>query len=234
MPGWTIFADMDPWNTQMDPGEPSAVTGPDGSYSLAGLAPGIYSVYEVAQSAWQCTCPISGAYGITINAGDLYDHMDFGNYQEGGTPSGSYDLRELCLVFDLDIAGVGQSSVTVTGNAVMEVSFEGPTPGAAMDNNGNGRDELAAQLTSLDLIGIDPFFGTVKIGLDPGVACDGQLEEQANVTPGVLDLAPFTAAGQADSFFDVFFEIELVDLGVTLRTAHAKRIEAILDGLPAA
>ena len=231
--GWTIFADMDPWNAQLDPGEPSAVTGPDGSYSLSGLVPGVYNVYEVAQSGWQMTCPASGFYGITIQGNDLWDHQDFGNHEEGGTTSNRYDLRDLCLVLDLDIPGIGHSKVTVTGSGVMEVTPEGSTPGAAMDNNGNGRDEWVTELVSLSLTGMDPLFGTVRVGLNPALASNGQLEERVNTTPGILDLPPFTATGQADSFFDVFFEIELADMGVTLRTTQAKQIEAILDQLPA-
>ena len=231
--GWTIFADMNPWNAKLDPGEPSTVTGPDGSYSLTGLAPGIYNVYEVAQAGWQVTCPSSGFYGITIAGNDLWDGRLFGNHQEGGATGNRYNLQSLCLVLDLDFPGIGRSSVTVTGSGVVEVTPEGSAPGAAMDDNGNGRDDLDTQLVSLSLTGMDPLYGVVRIGLNPALASKGQLEEQVNITPGIMDLKPFAPTGQADSFFDVFFEVELTNLGVTMRTNQAKRIQGILDQLPA-
>jgi serine-aspartate repeat-containing protein C/D/E len=77
--GWTVFADKAPWNGKLDASETYDVTGADGSYSLSGLAPGTYNVYEVGQTGWQMTHPKAGYYGLTLNANDLYDDQNFGN-----------------------------------------------------------------------------------------------------------------------------------------------------------
>ena len=39
----------------------------------------------------------------------------------------------------------------------------------------------------------------------------GQIEEQANITRGMLDIPPFASAGKADSFFDLFVNIQVND-----------------------
>jgi len=279
MAGWTIFADMDPYNAHMDPGEPSDVTGPDGSYSLSGLAPGVYNVYEAAQSGWQITYPSSGFYGITIQGNDLWDGRDFGNHREGGElqeacclpdgscasltpeqcrerggmpqgpgtvclgdangdgvddicggqPGGRDYLFDICLNAEIDIPGIGLVRTTLTGPARIQIQV-GPN-GQALDLNGNGRDEAPAELVDLDLAGMDPLVGAVRLRLNPYKSSIGQVEDWANNTPGVLDVEPFTATGSVDSFFDVFFEVELPDLGLTLCTCDAKRLSGVIESL---
>jgi protocatechuate 3,4-dioxygenase beta subunit len=58
------------------------VTAADGSYSLTGIAPGSYTVEEVAQTGWTQSYPASpGTHAITLLsgvAGPIY--IDFGNY----------------------------------------------------------------------------------------------------------------------------------------------------------
>ena len=54
--GWTIFADLNA-NDQLDDGEPSTVTGPDGDYALVLPRPGAYIVGEVPQAGWEQTAP---------------------------------------------------------------------------------------------------------------------------------------------------------------------------------
>ena len=390
--GWTIFADMDPYNAQLDPGEPSDVTGPDGSYSLSGLALGVYNVYEAAQADWQATRPSGGFYGITIQGNDLWDGRDFGNHYEGqpartgtitgvkfndlngnaqkdegepglegwtiyldlndngvldereprtttgrggrysfteleprlyrvdeilqsgwrqtypqeqgesafwavelapggveedvdfgnaeggapmeacclpdgscasltpeqcrerggapqgpgtvcmgdangdgvddicgGQPGGRDYLFDVCLNAEIDIPGVGLVRTTLTGPARIRIQV-GPN-GQAFDLNGNGRDEAPAELVSLDLAGMDPLVGAVRLRLSPYKSSTGEVEEQANATPGLLDIEPFTAAGSADSFFDVFVEVELPDLGLVLSGCDRKRLSGVIESL---
>jgi hypothetical protein len=50
-----------------------------------------------------------------------------------------------------------------------------------------------------------------------------------NNTPGLLDVNPF-APGTADSFFDVFFEIEVG--GQTLHNEDPVRMEAVIESKP--
>ena len=56
------------------------------------------------------------------------------------------------------------------------------------------------------------------------------MTEQVNNNGGLLDLDPF-AAGDAVSFFDVFFEIDLPD-GTVLHNEQSLRIEAVIDEKP--
>src|SRR5205823_91070 len=56
--GWTVYADRNN-NYRLDAGEPSAVTGADGSYTLT-LTPGSYVLREVPQAGWRQTTPGQG------------------------------------------------------------------------------------------------------------------------------------------------------------------------------
>jgi len=81
--------------------------------------------------------------------------------------------------------------------------------GDASDGDGDGRDEVDTEMAALDLSGTGPTFGPVNMHLRPGIRSLGEIEEQVNNNPGKLDIPPFTVAGSADSFFDVFCEIEI-------------------------
>jgi len=77
------------------------------------------------------------------------------------------------------------------------------------DPDGDGLDQVETEIVSMELVGICPF-GPVNLRLNPLMPPSvGLIEENVNNTPGVLDLPPFAASGQAESFFDVFFEIEI-------------------------
>lgn len=78
--GWTIFLDGSNGGTvngQLDQGEISTVTGPDGAYCFTDLGPGTYIVLEVLKPNWQQTSvnppPISGISGVNVG------NVDFGN-----------------------------------------------------------------------------------------------------------------------------------------------------------
>jgi len=100
--------------------------------------------------------------------------------------------------------------VSLTGHSVINVFFEGPTPGAAVDNDANGLDEVDTEMVSLDLTGSSPTWGPLNLNLLPDVLSRGQLAEQVNDVPGSLDLAPFNSGGfRADSFFDIQIELDV-------------------------
>src|SRR3974377_943267 len=48
-----------------------------------------------------------------------------------------------------------------------------------------------------------------RLAVDPNHPPVGTITENANNTPGILDVPPFTASGTATSFFDVFFDVNI-------------------------
>jgi hypothetical protein len=100
-------------------------------------------------------------------------------------------------------------TVELSGQSTIAVFFEGATEGTAYDDDGDLREEVQTQLMALNLTGISPSLGTVQLRLNPaGPPSFGEIEELINNNTGVLDVDPF-APGDADSFFDVFFELEV-------------------------
>jgi len=90
----------------------------------------------------------------------------------------------------------------------MYTKFDGPQEGSANDDDNDGRDEVDTEMAALDLSGRGPTLGPVNMRLRPGIRSLGEIEENANNNPGKLDIPPFTPTGSADSFFDIFFEVE--------------------------
>src|SRR6266852_7455629 len=91
--------------------------------------------------------------------------------------------------------------VIVAGPTRVKVDID-PATGLAADTDGNGLDDVPTMMTLLNLVG-NSSQGPVVISLDPTRPTTGQIEEDMNATPGVLDLAPFGAGCCARSFFDV-------------------------------
>ncbi|HPM83234.1 MAG TPA: PKD domain-containing protein, partial [Candidatus Anammoximicrobium sp.] len=119
--------------------------------------------------------------------------------------------------------------VLLSGTATVAMATD--MYGTAADADGDGLDEVPTELLQLDLAGTSSK-GPVQVRLHPAWPATGQIEELANHTPGVLDLPPFTAAGMADSFFDVFVEIELD--GTVYQSATAEHLQAVITAAPAA
>jgi uncharacterized repeat protein (TIGR01451 family) len=80
--GWTFFVDYN-GNSALDAGEPSTISGADGSYLLAGIKPGTWSVREVPQAGWTCSFPAPCAYEETFTSRTVLSGNDFGNYRDG-------------------------------------------------------------------------------------------------------------------------------------------------------
>jgi hypothetical protein len=114
-------------------------------------------------------------------------------------------------------------TIDMSGHSEMRVFFDGVVQGSAMDDDDDGRDEVQTELTDWTFVGSNPVLGHVRLRLYAGAPSFGQMEEQANNTPGILDVPPFAATGHIDSFFDVFFEVE-VD-GQVLHCGTPMRLE---------
>ena len=81
-----------PWNLgrhEFDSNEPSTVTDANGNYSFTGLSTGNYTVLEVVQAGWVQTYPSTEAHAVTIEAGQSYEGLNFGNQQTAGGIQGT-------------------------------------------------------------------------------------------------------------------------------------------------
>ncbi|MCX5635222.1 MAG: hypothetical protein NTW55_05225 [Planctomycetota bacterium] len=101
----------------------------------------------------------------------------------------------------------GVQTVQMTGNSTMRVFFEGLVLGSAQDDDNDGLDDVQTELTQWTFSGNNPALGLVQMHLSSNGPALGGMEEQANNTPGILDVPPFTATGTCDSFFDIFLEV---------------------------
>ena len=124
--------------------------------------------------------------------------------------------------------------VQLSGPIKQHVHFEGPSEGDADDDDNDGLEEVSTEIVEMDLKGTNPSLGEVRLYVHSIIPSLGQIREQVNNTPGVLDIPPFTPTGMADSFFDVFFRIELPDLGQSFFAAEPKRLIGVITHKPPA
>ena len=122
-------------------------------------------------------------------------------------------FEEFPLSFNLHQPDGHGEALNLVGPMTQHVFFE-PDEGAAQDDSGNGLDEVQTEIVELSLRG-DSSLGPVSVQLPAGAPPSlGEIEEQVNNVPGLLDLPPFTAAGVADSFFDIYVELDIPDVGL--------------------
>ncbi|MFQ5667622.1 MAG: DUF6073 family protein [Candidatus Binatia bacterium] len=100
------------------------------------------------------------------------------------------------------ITPLGSDTVVLRGPTRVHVDL------GAMTGN---PESVPTEIVSMELTGTSPLVGSVKVMLNPAMPSTGEIKEISNDTPGVLDLPPFTPAGAADSFFDVFFQVGIPD-----------------------
>ncbi len=133
----------------------------------------------------------------------------------------------------LDLVGPnGTESIQMTGPATVTVYFEGNQEGNATDDDNNQLDEVITQMTDLNLTGISSM-GPVHVRLHPTIASTGQIEEKVDHTTGVLDVPPFGPPGSmAGSFFNLYFQVTLPDLGKTFYTIDPKRMSGQITHKP--
>jgi len=133
----------------------------------------------------------------------------------------------------IEVQGGPTFSVNLAGPTVVQVAI--PPNGAAADTDGDGREQVATEMLSMNLSGISPM-GPVNMHLNPARHTVGEIEEQANNTAGILDLPPFTATGTADSFFDVFVEVTIQTPNgpLVLHATNAVRMASVITHKPPA
>jgi serine-aspartate repeat-containing protein C/D/E len=133
--GWTVFLDAN--NTGVFvPGDRFAITGADGSYTIAGLEPGTYIVREVLMNGWVQSAPSAPPfYTVTLGAGETAPDITFGDYHPV-TLSGQ-------VFHDLNGNGIkdpgepGLAGWTVFVDATGTGVFDPSDPHAVTDAQGN-------------------------------------------------------------------------------------------------
>ncbi len=200
------------------PGSPSLVTSAAGPADLfGGTAPPLSSPPPVYAPAWV----------LGLLAADDVDAL------KCGLPEVDYfgfSLAEVTVQM-----GPLSETIQLIGPAKVLVAI-GPE-GAAHDTDfpSDGLEQVQTELVQMELTGNSVLLGAVTVRLrdaskDPFSSSWGEIEESANLTPGTLDLPPFTPSGTADSFFDVFFEIEVG--GQVFHTRQPKRMQATITHKP--
>ena len=134
-------------------------------------------------------------------------------------------------VMELQLPDGGSVPIALSGPTTVHVFFEGANEGDASDNDGNGLDDVQTEMVDMQLTGASPL-GPVLVRLHPSKPSRGLIEETANTQPGRLDLPPFAPAGTANSFFDVFFEIQVG--GLRFHTQTPKRMSSVITHKPPA
>ncbi len=128
----------------------------------------------------------------------------------------------------INLATGAEENIRLRGPSTVHVFFEGANEGDAEDDDGDGLEEVQTEIVSMNLTGLSSL-GPVVVRQRSDVASRGQIQELANNTSGLLDVDPF-APGDADSFFDVYFEIEVG--GQTYITARPKRMRTTITHKP--
>ena|GEM_PF-3977157 len=174
-----------------------------GSPSLVGFSPGDVLVTSFGGSF------SLGVSHLTLGllGSDELDALDIGWWFP---PAHGPVNRELFpdslakITVDATATGLGKETITLQGPVNIEVHLT-----TLQDADGNGLEEVSTEMTGLDIAGYSALWGNVTVNLNPSYYTTGQIEENVNNTWGVLEIPPFTSAGTASSFFDVYYEIEV-------------------------
>ena len=146
--GWTVYVDYNNNGVFDSATEPSAVTGPGGTYTISGVTPGTWNVREIPQTGWTTSLPTTsdtnGPYKqVTVPASGALVAVTFGNYEQAalygykfndlngnGVDNGEPQLAGWTIVL-VGTSGAGNavSATTVTG-ANGQYSFTGLAPGS--------------------------------------------------------------------------------------------------------
>jgi len=145
-----------------------------------------------------------------------------------------------CNETDIFPATVARVEIEFSPGQTETIDLQGPTTvdvqlGGIGDRDNNGREEVETEMLELRLTGMSRILGPVQVQLNPTMPSRGTIEERVNNTVATLDLPPLAPAGAADSFFDVFFEIEVSHIpGMVLHNNDPKRMATTITRKPPA
>ncbi|MHC4691931.1 MAG: DUF7901 domain-containing protein [Planctomycetota bacterium] len=145
---------------------------------------------------------------IYANGNPARSYIALGTHWQG--PTFEVDPFQFTRV-NLEILKVGSPPevVELTGFSSMYVLFAVFGEGYCGDGDGDDLEDADTEMAALDLTGSSPNLGMVHMRLAPVWPSVGEMEERINNTEHILDIPPFALEGSADSFFDMFFELEI-------------------------
>jgi hypothetical protein len=146
------------------------------------------------------------------------------------------------LEIDKFSTSVGHVTIQDPAGNSFTVDLSGPTEvHVAIDPN-TGQDpfpdlpfdRVDTEIVMMDLVGLSPQIGDVKVRINPSAPRSlGAITETENPNEGFLDLPPFNPASlPADSFFDVFVELEIVEPGIVLHNGEPLHLETQIVSKP--
>lgn len=163
---------------------------------------------------------------FTVSAGDVLTEWDAGVTRVGAITQNIHE--DVWIVFDLLTTSGGSERVYLSGRSVETLFFEG-VEGVVSDGDNNGREELLTRLDTLTVTGTSSI-GAINLQLHPIFLSHGLMEERVNTTPDLLDILPYAPSGKADSFFHVYFTIEMN--GLTYSHLPFHRWEGVIENIP--
>ncbi len=136
-------------------------------------------------------------------------------------------FHDALFIFDI-ATPYGVETVRLHGFMTVEVNLA-----AIGDPDSDTREQVPAEITSMDFWGDNSALGTIFVRLSPFVSLPGEIEEHENATPLTLDIPPYTSSGSADSVYDVFFRIEFSTISQIGQNVVPKRFTAQISHSPA-
>ncbi len=197
LPGVTIYVDKD-GNGSLDNGEPSALTGEGGAYTLTGVTPGVLQVREVVQSEWVQTYPTSTPYNlVTLPSNGNVSDVNFGNHNGPVTPVDTEAPHTIITAPGPNSEWEG--NILITGTTTDNVGVASTTLSFALyidpldDNDNVGTCGDYTQITVLDNPSHSAIFDWTYLWTSPsegsycikanGTDTSGNLEHTAVVKP---------------------------------------------------
>ena len=194
----------------------SRTTGGQGLVDFTGLDPGTYSIEEKEEPGWNVVG--EDCQTVLVPQGGI----------AGVVPTCPIDPNEEFPQPGCDTF-VSGARVIVEINATEEefpVTLNGPTQIARLNkpHKVNGFDRVDTEIVFMELVGASPF-GNITVHESDSVQSRGAITEQENNGANEMSFP-------ADSFFDVFFDIEIEDLGLTLHNEDPFRVECKIEEIP--
>lgn len=181
-------------------------TGPTDN-SAIGLEPGLYSVNESIGNGWQNVTPLCQNVDLTQSNAAGKSPQVFNQYPPAGN-----DTFDSGAQVEIDLGPLGSERLLLNGPTTVQRGDPYFPPTA-------NHKTIDTEIVAMDLTGQSPTLGQIRLRESPTRASTGRVSQ---LTPG----ADFPAS----SFFDVFVEIDVPNIG-TLHNEQPIRMNCSTFGL---